>query len=150
MNTEPNVKVRVTRRFDASPERVFDAWLDPEMIGKFMFGPSLREEEVLRLAVDPSVGGSFSFLVRRQGEEIDHVGKYREIDRPRRLVFTWGIAGESVDESVVIIDIVPHEGGSELTLTHEMDPKWADYASRTEAGWTKMLDALAKTLSSPK
>jgi len=142
----PNVKVSVSRHFDASPERVFDAWLDPEMIGKWMFGPALREEEVLRIVADARVGGSFSFLVRRQGVEIDHVGKYREIDRPRRLVFTWGIAGDSEDESLVIIEIVPRETGAELTLTHEMDTKWADYASRTEAGWTKMLDALAATL----
>ena len=92
------------------------------------------------------MGGAFSFLVRRQGEEIDHVGKYREIDRPRRLVFTWGIAGESEDESIVIIEIVPGGTGAELSLTHELDAKWADYASRTEAGWTRMLDALATTL----
>jgi uncharacterized protein YndB with AHSA1/START domain len=142
----PNVKVSVTRHFDASPERVFDAWLDPELIGKWMFGPALREEEVLRIVADARVGGAFSFLVRRQGKEIDHVGKYREIDRPRRLVFTWGIAGDSEDESLVIIEIVPKEKGAELSLTHEMDPKWADYASRTEAGWTKMLVALSVTL----
>jgi uncharacterized protein YndB with AHSA1/START domain len=142
----PNIKVSVTRHIDASPERVFDAWLDPEMIGRWMFGPALREEEVLRIVADARVGGAFSFLVRRQGEEIDHVGKYREIDRPRRLVFTWGISGESEDESLVIIEIVPQETGAELSLTHEMDAKWADYASRTEAGWTKMLDALAATL----
>jgi uncharacterized protein YndB with AHSA1/START domain len=142
----PNVKVSVTRHFDASPERVFDAWLDPEMIGKWMFGPALREEEVLRIVADARVGGAFSFLVRRRGQEIDHVGKYREIDRPRRLVFTWGVAGESEDESLVTIEIVPQETGAELTLTHEMDAKWADYASRTEAGWTKMLEALAVTL----
>src|SRR5262245_33774950 len=105
----PNVKVSVTRHFDASPERVFDAWLDPEKIGKWMFGPALREEEVLRIVADARVGGSFSFLVRRQGEEIDHVGKYREIDRPRRLVFTWGIAGQSEDESLVTIEIAAQE-----------------------------------------
>jgi uncharacterized protein YndB with AHSA1/START domain len=143
----PNVKVSVSRHFDASPERVFDAWLDPEMIGKWMFGPALREEEVLRVVADARVGGAFSFLVRRQGKEIDHVGKYREIDRPRRLVFTWGIAGESEDESLVIIEIAPQVTGAELTLTHEMDAKWADYASRTKAGWTKMLDALETALS---
>jgi uncharacterized protein YndB with AHSA1/START domain len=142
----PNVKVSVTHYFDASPERLFDALLDPEMIGKWMFGPALREEEVLRIVADARVGGSFSFLVRRQGQEIDHVGKYREIDRPRRLIFTWGIAGESEDESLVIIEIVPQETGAELTLTHEMDAKWADYASRTEAGWAKMLEALAAPL----
>src|SRR5262249_22099748 len=147
MNAKQNKKVPAPRRFNESPERVFDAWLDPEMIGRWMFGPALREEEVLRIAVDARVGGSFSFLVRRQGEEIDHIGKYRVIDRPRRLVFTWGIAGASEDESFVIIEIVPSGTGAELTLTHEMDPKWADYAGRTEAAWTKMIDALAATLS---
>jgi uncharacterized protein YndB with AHSA1/START domain len=146
ISDEASVKVRVSRRFSSSPERVFDACLDPEMIGKWMFGPALREEEVLHIAVDARVGGSFSFLVRRQGEEIDHVGKYREIARPRRLVFTWGVVGDSEDESVVIIEIVPVETGAELTLTHEMDPNWADYASRTEAAWAKMLDALASAL----
>jgi uncharacterized protein YndB with AHSA1/START domain len=142
----PNFKVSVARYFDAPPERLFDAWLDPEMIGKWMFGPALREEEVLRIVVDARVGGSFSFLVRRQGQEVDHVGKYREIDRPRRLVFTWGVAGDSEDESLVVIEIVPQGDGAELILTHEMDPKWADYASRTEAGWTKMLGALEAAL----
>ena len=146
LSDEPGVKVRVSRRFSVSPERVFDACLDPEMIGKWMFGPALREEEVLRIAVDARVGGSFSFLVRRQGEEIDHVGKYREISRPRRLVFTWGIAGDSEDESVVIIEIVPQETGTELTLTHEMDPKWKEFAGRSEAAWAKMLDALVAAL----
>jgi uncharacterized protein YndB with AHSA1/START domain len=147
MNSESHVNVRVTRRFSALPEQVFDAWLDPEMVGKWMFGPALREEEVVRITLDPHVGGSFSFVVRRQGQEIDHVGKYLEIDRPRRLVFTWGVADMEGSSSRVIIEIVPLETGSELTLTHELHPDWADYASRTEAGWTKMLDVLAATLS---
>jgi len=146
MNAESFVKVRVTRRYPASPEQVFDAWLDPAMIGKWMFGPALREEEVVRISLDPRVGGSFSFVVRRQGQEIDHVGEYLEIDRPRRLAFTWGVADEE-GSSRVIIDIVPLENGCELTLTHQLHPDWADYADRTEAAWTKMLDVLASTLA---
>lgn len=146
MSTDSPISVSVTRRFAASAERVFDAWLDPVLIGQWMFGPRLRDEEVLHLNVDGRVGGSFSFLVRRQGHEIDHIGTYREIDRPKRLVFTWGIAGESTDESQVIITIVPLAAGCELTLTHEMDPKWAEYTSRTQAGWAKMLDALIAVL----
>ena len=146
MTTKAPVSVRVTRRYAASAERVFDAWLDPAMIGRWMFGPAIRDEEVLRLQVDARVGGGFSFLVRRGGQEIDHVGTYREIDRPRRLVFSWGIEGESRDESRVVIEIAPLESGCELTLTHEMDPKWAEYAARTEAGWTRMLEALDRAL----
>jgi uncharacterized protein YndB with AHSA1/START domain len=146
MSTAPRINVRVTRRYTAPPERVFDAWLNPEMIGKWMFGPALRDEEIVRLSLDARVGGSFSFVVRRQGEEIDHIGEYLEIDRPRRLVFTWGIRMETTDSSRVTIDIAPLEKGCELTLVHELHPDWADYADRTEAGWTKMLEALATTL----
>ena len=136
------VIVRVTKSFSADAERVFDAWFDPNLIGQWMFGPRLRDEEVVHLKTDPRLGGSFSFLVRRQGAEIDHIGTYREIDRPRRIVFTWGIAGAAADESVVEIDIVASAGGCKLTLTHHMDPKWAEYADRTQAGWTTMLKAL--------
>lgn len=143
---ESTLQVQVTRGFSASPERVFDAWLDPALIGRWMFGPALREEEILRIAVDARVGGKFSFLVRRQGMEIDHIGTYLELDRPRRLAFTWGIAGQSVDESRVIIEITPREPGCELTLTHELQPQWAEYADRTQAGWTKMVEALGKVL----
>lgn len=140
------VKVIVSRAFDMCAERVFDAWLDPAMIGRFMFGPALREETIIHLKVDARVGGAFSFKVDRAGQQIDHVGVYREIDRPRRLVFTWGIAGMSRGESVVVIDIAPRGEGCELTLVHEMQPQWADYAGRVEQGWTTMLAALGKTL----
>jgi uncharacterized protein YndB with AHSA1/START domain len=150
MNPEFNVTVQVTRRFSASPEQVFNAWLNPEMIGRWMFGPAVREEEILRILIKPIVEGSFSFLVLRQGQEIDHIGEYREIDRPRRLVFTWGIAGESAGQSVVTIEISPLETGSELTLTHQMDPAWAAYKDRTKAGWEKMLEKLAEAVTSAK
>lgn len=140
-------RVVVTRGFDTSAERVFDAWLDPAMIGRWMFGPALREETIIHLKLDARVGGSFSFKVDRAGQDIDHIGVYREIDRPRRLVFTWGIAGMSDGESVVVIDIVPHASGCELTLTHEMQPQWADYAPRVAQGWTTMLTALGKALA---
>ncbi|HEX7048502.1 MAG TPA: SRPBCC family protein [Gammaproteobacteria bacterium] len=144
MFSEPPVEVRVTRHFNAPPERVFDAWLDPVMLRRWMFGPEVRDEEVVRLTLDARVGGRFSFVVRRDEEIIDHVGEYLEIARPRRLVFTWGIAGVSVDESRVVIEMKPTDAGCEFVLTHELDPDWADYADRTQAGWTHMLEALAK------
>ena len=146
MTTQQHVTVRVTRRFTASAERVFDAWLDPTMIGRWMFGPDVRDEEIVRLTLDARVGGTFSFVVRRQGEEIDHVGEYLELDRPKRLAFTWGVKGDSTDFSRVVIEIQRQEQGADLTLTHELHPDWADYAARTEAGWTTMLNALAETL----
>jgi uncharacterized protein YndB with AHSA1/START domain len=138
---EQNNNVIVHRSFNVSPERVFDAWLDSEAIGKWMFGPAVHNEEVLRMRLDARVGGTFSFVVRRKGEEIEHVGEYLEISRPRRLMFTWGVSS-TADRSLVKIDIVPKKAGSELTLTHELHPDWKDYAERTKEAWTKMLASL--------
>jgi uncharacterized protein YndB with AHSA1/START domain len=91
-------------------------------------------------------------VVRRQiqgsDHEIDHIGRYVEIDRPRRLVFTWAVAPDAIDASHVTITIMPQGTGCELTLTHEMQPKWADFAPRVESGWRTMLGALGRELVS--
>lgn len=146
MTSESLLEARVTQLFDQSSEQVFDAWLSPDWIGRWMFGPTVRDEEIVRLELDPKVGGVFSFVVRRQGQEIDHVGEYFVIDRPRQLSFSWGIRDANAHSSRVSIDIVPHGSGCELTLVHTLHPDWADHVSRTQAGWTKMLNALAVAL----
>lgn len=111
--------VRVTRRFSATPERVFDAWLDPGMIPKWL-APGMGE--MVRIAVETRVGGTFSFVQRRDGTNVDHTGEYQEFVRPTRLAFTWGVPQSSPDRSRVIIDIAPLPDGCELTLTHELHP----------------------------
>lgn len=146
MTTPPAIDtldVTVHRTFTASAERVFDAWLTPRLLGQWMMGPGIREEKLLRLDVDPRVGGRFSMLVERDGERIDHVGEYLVIERPHRLSFTWTIAGEAdQDGSRVDIVITPSPSGCELRLTHALPRAWADYADRTQHGWSTMLDAL--------
>ena len=140
------VKAIVTKRFSASAERVFDAWLDPAMLGRWMFGPNVREERIVRLGTEPRVGGRFSFVVERAGVEIDHVGEYLEIERPRLLVFTWATRDSLPETSRVIIELAPLDGACELTLTHVMAPSWAAYAERAAGSWRLMLDMLAGSL----
>ena len=144
---QPPLEVRVTRRFESPAERVFDAWLDPAMLGRFMFGPQLRDEEIVRLTIDARVGGRFSFVVRRQGQEIDHVGRYLELDRPKRLAFTWAVAPNPEEGSRVTIAIRAVPGGCELELVHRMDPKFAEYAERTRQGWTAIVGAIERALA---
>lgn len=140
------VHATVTHKFSASPERVFDAWLDTSLIGKFMFGPALRDEEIVQLKTDVRVGGTFSFTVRRQGTEIEHIGEYMEIDRPRRLLFSWAVRQDLPDSSRILINITPLSTGCELTLTQEMAANWADFEERAKSAWAKMLHALANVL----
>ena len=143
MTPAQTVIVRVTHRFDVSPERVFDAWLDPQRTGKWLFAtPTGR---MVRVDIDARVGGRFTFVDRRDGEDVEHTGEYLEIDRPRRLVFTLTVPKYSSDKTRVIIDIVPVGGGCELTLTHQ--GVLTDYEGRTESGWTGILAGLASSLS---
>jgi uncharacterized protein YndB with AHSA1/START domain len=137
------VIVRVTHRFSAAPERVFDAWLDPEKISKWMLAPA--PGEMTRVEVDARVGGSFCFVVRRDGQEIAHVGEYLELARPHRIVFTWSVPQFSADSSRVSIDLTAAGSGTELTLTHA--GVLPDFASRTQAGWNTILDAMAAALA---
>ncbi len=142
MTTEPRVTLRVAHRYAASAERVFDAWLDPELAGKWLFATATGR--MVRAEIDARVGGSFNFTDRRDGVDVEHVGEYLEIDRPRRLVFTFGVPKYSPAMTRVSIDIVPLGSGCELTLTHEdVLPEWA---TQSEAGWGMLLDALAGTL----
>ncbi len=136
----------ITHKFDASPERVFDAWLNPEMVGKWMFGSEIRDEEIVSIDIDPKPGGEFSFLVNRQNTVIDHIGTYLVIERPKRLEFKWGVKGMS-DSSRVIVEIAGKDSITELTLTHELHPDWAEYLERTKEGWSKMMDVLEKNLT---
>lgn len=146
MSATPPVRASVTRRFDAPPERVFDAWLKRQMLGQWMFGPAVRDEEIVHLALDPRVGGSFSVMVSRDDAEVEHLGRYLEIARPSRLVFTWVVAGERAG-SRVLVDIAPTDTGCELRLVHELHASLAAQVGQTEAAWNRMFDALARALT---
>ena len=141
-NPPPKPVVRVVRRFDAPPERVYDAWLDPGTARRFLFATPAGE--MVRAEVDPRVGGRFAFVDRRDGEDVEHAGEYLELDRPRRIVFTFGVNGSQPDR--VAVEIAPLESGCELTLVHEMRPGMAGYAGRTEQGWARILEGLAAAL----
>lgn len=136
--------VSVQRTFEAPPERVFDAWLDPGEISEWMFPAETDDIEAVQ--VEPHVGGEFAFDVRRDDGVIRHVGRYLEIDRPERLVFTWGIADDEGEDRVTV-EIQTTRTGCDATLTHELHPDWVDYADRTADAWTAMLDSLADYLA---
>jgi uncharacterized protein YndB with AHSA1/START domain len=145
MKPRINIIARVQRRFDKSAERVFDAFLDPAKAGRFMF--STPTGEMVKVEIDPRVGGRFNFVDRRAGEDVEHHGEYLELERPRRLVFTLGVPRYSDSVDRVAIDIEPDSrGGCVLTLTHEMDAKYRDIKRQVEAGWADIVDGAAAAL----
>ena len=142
MAQDGKVTLQVRHRFAASPQRVFDAWLDPATAGRWLFATPTGT--MVKVAIDARVGGRFS-IVRRDGDDIEHTGEYLEIDRPRRLVFTFGVPKFSSEFTRVTIDIVPDGSGCELVLTHE--GVLPDYGEQTTQGWGMILGNLEANLA---
>jgi uncharacterized protein YndB with AHSA1/START domain len=137
--------IRVTRRFNAPAERVFEAWLAPELAGRWLFAKALQP--MTDVAIDSRVGGSFRFADPSDGQIVEYTGQYVGIAPHRRLVFTLSAADHPRVVTRVTVEISPLKTGCELALTHEHVP--LEYASQTEARWTGILYGLGETLSSP-
>src|SRR6266540_6763946 len=67
MTVDPNRILRLTRRFNASPERVFDAWLNPETAKKWLF--ATPADEMYTAELDARVGGRYTITARRAGTD---------------------------------------------------------------------------------
>ncbi|MBD2871303.1 SRPBCC family protein [Paenibacillus arenilitoris] len=153
------VTARVTRQFNASPEQVFDAWLNPERMRGWLFTSATSDPAGRTVVNDARIGGKWSISDRRNGNDYSGDGEYVEIDRPRRLVFTFRMLQFSPTVDRVVIEIAPLESGCELTLTQEItvprddrmtpadiERMLEEYRRGTEHGWNEMFDLLAATI----
>ncbi|HUH48803.1 MAG TPA: SRPBCC domain-containing protein [Mycoplana sp.] len=139
-----DLELTVNRTIAAPREKVFNAWLSPQMLAKFM--RACDGMEVPKVHTDPVKGGRFSILMAVDGKEIPHAGTYLEIDPFSRLAFTWE-SPHSLDDSVVTIDLTElGEGTTEVTLRQV---KFASEEARKghESGWTRILAELAEALA---
>jgi uncharacterized protein YndB with AHSA1/START domain len=136
------VSVTIERRIAATPEAVFDAWLDPAGVGQWLF--ATPDGVMEKVEIDARIGGRFLVAERRGADLAEHFGEYVEIDRPRRLAFDFWTSF-SAERTRVIVTIAPDRDCTRLTLRHE--GVWADYEARTHQGWTMMLDGLARALA---
>lgn len=145
------LEARVSHRFDATADEVYEAWLDPKMVRRWMqaalkgFGLA---GDVQQIEIEARVGGQFLFSDLRDGKEVRHRGTYLELERPTLIAFTWIVDDQDhEDPSQVRLRIQPEESGCTATLVHELDPKWSEYLSQTEDGWARMLENVDRHLS---
>jgi uncharacterized protein YndB with AHSA1/START domain len=126
--------VEVEVRIAASPETVFDFFVDPDRMIQWM-GRSAE--------LDPRPGGHFYCDIN---SEAIASGEYVELERPNRVVFTWGWNGEGSvtppGSSTVEVLIAPDGDGTHLRLIHHDLPS-AESAEKHGHGWRHYLDRLA-------
>jgi uncharacterized protein YndB with AHSA1/START domain len=139
---QPHVAIRVTHRYDVSSSRVFDAWLDAEVAGRWLFATA--SQPMAHVEIDGRAGGSFCFVDRQAGKDIAYTGQYVEIVPDRRLVFTLSMAPHSNVITRVTVAIAPRAKGCALSLAHENVPQGR--ANYVEGRWTGILYGLGVTL----
>ncbi len=131
--------VRVTRRYPATRERVFEAIVSPEAIVHW-FAPN--DEMKVEAEVDASIGGRYTVKMHHMfGNTYTAVGVFQSIEAPERVVFTWSWLEEpmnEIGESRVTIELAEIDGGTQLTLTHDGFPV-QDAADRHKEGWNGCL-----------
>ena len=119
----PELKLTLSKQINASPQRVFQAWLDPQLLCKWI-GPRAWVESCEAIALEPRVGGRYELRTQtrpmpgRDDCTGGVTGVYRAIDRHTRLSFTWRRSGEDSDSLVTVL-FEPNSSGTLLTLTHE-------------------------------
>ncbi len=137
-------RVAVSRDFDKPAEQIFDAWLDRENVGRWWF--ATPEGKMTRVEIDPRVGGDFVIAEQRGDELAEHFGEYVEIERPRRLVFSFRMDKKEAP-SRVTVEIASSGERCRLDLSHSMDTKRAQYEDQVRSGWNTALESLDRVLS---
>lgn len=135
--------LRLSKTIRADRDTLFRAWTDPEALRHWW-----RMEEkgwAFALAsVDVRVGGRYRLgMTDPDGRLHVAAGEYREVERPRRLVFTWDWENptDRVGETLVTVELKAAGNVTEMVLTHE---RFADPGriSGHERGWGQLLTLL--------
>lgn len=139
----------VTRMFNAPARLVWAAWTKPEYM-KVWYGNSCSTLEVCEM--DVRVGGAWRRVLRMtNGTSIGFHGVYREIEEPRRVVFTEIFEPVPDHPSTVTVTLTERDGKTYVKVVQLHDSVQSrdmHLASGMEAGMRETLDRLEAFVSS--
>jgi uncharacterized protein YndB with AHSA1/START domain len=140
---ELSTTLTMTRRFEATPQRVFEAWLDPKQVAQWM-GPRGMKADVHQL--DARTGGGYAITMHMSdGSSVQVSGIYKEITRHTRLVFTWKWQNDMQDTQVTLL-FKPVGKATDMTIEHAGFPNSAQRDNHNQ-GWMGCFDKLAELLA---
>ncbi len=152
----PQAVVRLKRTIAAPPELVYRAWLEPDLVRRWLAPAGL---ELARAAVEERVGGRYRiWQADADGEDVGGFEcELLELVPARRIVFRWGFVGpERTDgpayDSLLTITLSERpDGGTALTLVHEqleaLQAGMPHVAENVGPGWEMVLDKLTRTIA---
>jgi uncharacterized protein YndB with AHSA1/START domain len=140
------LSLHLERVLRAPRERVFAACVEPEQLAEW-WGPAGFTTP--KVDFDVRDGGRYRITMQPPDGEAFHLrGQFSEVDRPRRLVFTfeWEEPDPDDRETLVTLSFFDHRDGTRLVLDQGSFATRARYELH-KAGWTDTLDRLAEHLA---
>jgi uncharacterized protein YndB with AHSA1/START domain len=145
----------IRRTFSGPAHIVFDAWTKPEHVRRW-WAPKSRGVTMLQCDADLRPGGAYRYvLAHGEAERFAFSGKYLEIARPTRVVYTQTFEPMPDGEAVVTVSFEERDG-STTVVAHEVysskEVLDGALASGMEDGMREtydLLDDLVASLSAP-
>jgi len=139
-------ELRLERRYDAPPEVVFDAFVDPATQEE-LHGAGNPDWTVHSAETDVREGGTSTYVMGTTGQNPDTETRvYSVVERPHRLVFRHAMAvaewdGRTVDTEMTIT-FEEQDGATLLTMVQTGFEREEDRDGFL-GGWPTYLDTLA-------
>jgi uncharacterized protein YndB with AHSA1/START domain len=144
-------EISIARTLNAPPTRVFELWTRPENLARW-WGP--RDDEgrdftVPHVTFDARPGGHWRICMRApDGTDHWHRGVFREVEAPRRLVFTHAFEegdGRLGEETVISVDF--EDLGRRTRMRFHQTPVATRAAAESQhEGWTQCFDRLEELI----
>jgi len=146
--------VRIERTMRAPPERIFRAFLEPDLIQQWMSAGELVIESV---TVDPKVGGRILISHSLKGVSSGSFeGEFVKIVPNRELVYRWAFVGTEPEkgeyfDTLVTVTLRPVPGGkTRVTVVHEkledLRGRAPEIYAQVVSAWNESLEKLEHAL----
>jgi uncharacterized protein YndB with AHSA1/START domain len=140
--SQPETSLHIKRTFAAPRERVYRAWTDAKQFALW-FHPTDQYTTVIT-RMDLRVEGGYDLEMHHKGGNVHKLsGKYKEINPPEKLVFTWKWQHIEMAETLVTLEFRDLGASTEVTLTHD-NLYDAELRAKHNEGWNACLEQLTK------
>lgn len=147
VTTPAEREIRIERVFEAERKRVFEAFIDPELIPEWW---GARDDTTTVEEMDVRPGGRWRYVCRGPEGEDAFYGVYREVSAPERLVYTFefgGMPGHVAIEEVAFEDLGDRTKVVSTSLFHTPEERDGMLASGMEGGLNETYERLDALLA---
>ncbi len=145
---ENKQKITLTRIFDASIEKVWDMWTTPSLFAAWYGKPWEVPPESVEM--DVRVDGRWKSITIAHGNTIHFTAVYREVEKPKKLVFAFQNPDDIHDPNIELVTVVLEETGdgkTKMVFTQAGNLPAEEYDTGLRKGWGGFFDHIEKHLT---